>query len=117
MPRAQGAIKGAAGSVRCLALHPEHGAAQPWMALAGLDRFARVSHTGTRQAACKVYCKQQLTAVAWLNPALASGAAQGADAAPPQEQQHTDGQAGAGAGVKPNKKKAKTAAAAAAGKT
>lgn len=53
----QGALKGAAGCVRALALHPD----LPLLASVGLDRFLRVHNTATRKLLAKVYLKQQLT--------------------------------------------------------
>lgn len=54
-------LKGSGGSVRGLALHPE----APILASAGLDRWLRVYHTGTKKQLTKVYLKQHLTGVAW----------------------------------------------------
>lgn len=59
--RFAGAIKGAAGSVRALAMHPTGRA----LASGGLDRFLRVHAPSSRGAMGKVYLKTQLTAVAW----------------------------------------------------
>jgi ribosome biogenesis protein NSA1 len=73
----QGALKGAAGSVRALALHPS----EPLLASVGLDRFLRVHHTETRARLCSVYVKQQLTGVAWAPPPLPPPAAAGERAA------------------------------------
>jgi ribosome biogenesis protein NSA1 len=58
----QCAIKGIAGSVRQLRLHPT----EPLLASVGLDRFLRVHSTETRQLLAKVHLKQQLTGVCWL---------------------------------------------------
>jgi ribosome biogenesis protein NSA1 len=63
--RLAGALKGAAGSVRALALHPEGGGL---IATAGLDRCVRVYDAASRAALGKVYLKTPLTAVAWAPP-------------------------------------------------
>ncbi|KAF6255422.1 WD40-repeat-containing domain protein [Scenedesmus sp. NREL 46B-D3] len=98
------ALKGAGGSVRALALHP---GGQPLVASAGLDRFLRVHSTATKAGSCRIYLKQQLTAICWLPvqqvapaPADAAAAAAGAAAA----EQHA-GEAAAARGVTPHKKK------------
>ncbi len=62
----QGALKGPAGSVRALALHPT----QPLIASVGLDRFLRMHSTETRAQLGRVYLKQQLTGVVWVPPVL-----------------------------------------------
>ena len=54
-----GAVKGATGSVRCLALHPT----EPLLASVGLDRFLRVHSTVNRKQLCAVYLKQKLNGV------------------------------------------------------
>eukprot|EP00882_Tetradesmus_deserticola_P023925 GHRQ01026104.1.p2 GENE.GHRQ01026104.1~~GHRQ01026104.1.p2 ORF type:complete len:165 (+),score=74.69 GHRQ01026104.1:58-495(+) len=104
------ALKGAGGSVRALALHPD---GQPLVASAGLDRFLRVHSTTTKAGSCRVYLKQQLTAVCWLPvrpaaPAPADAAAAAAGEAAAEEQAAT-GAAGeaAAAGLQPLKKKKK----------
>lgn len=69
-----GALKGPAGSVRSLALHPaadgldgdEGVDKSKLIASAGLDRMLRVHSTQSRAVQGKVYLKQQLTGVAWL---------------------------------------------------
>lgn len=71
-----GAVKGATGSVRALALHPT----EPLLASVGLDRFLRVYSTATRKQLTAVYLKQQLTGVSFC-PALPQ------DAAPDNEQE------------------------------
>jgi hypothetical protein len=81
--RMQGSMKGAAGSVRTLAPHPD--SSQPLLAVAGLDRFVRVHSTETRAGLGKVYCKQQLTGVAWLRPPPCSSSGQ-----PGQEEQEQE---------------------------
>jgi ribosome biogenesis protein NSA1 len=55
-------IKGIAGSVRSLQLHPT----EPLIASVGLDRFLRVHCTETRKLLSKVHLKQQLTGLCWL---------------------------------------------------
>ncbi len=72
-------MKGAAGSVRSLALHPD-ASAHPLLASVSLDRFLRVHDTNTRASVCKVYCKQQLTGVVWLPPSVGAAAGWHADA-------------------------------------
>lgn len=57
--RFAGAIKGIAGSVRSLALHPD----RPVIASVGLDRFLRLHDTGSRRSLGKVYLKTLLTHV------------------------------------------------------
>ena len=59
-----GVLKGMAGSVRSLALHPDH-AHNRRLASAGLDRFLRVHDTKSRVGVGKVYLKTELTGVAW----------------------------------------------------
>lgn len=61
MNRMQGSLKGPAGAVKSLALHPD----LPVIASVGLDRFFRVHNIDSKALLCKVYLKQQLTAVAW----------------------------------------------------
>ncbi|GIL64058.1 hypothetical protein Vafri_18038, partial [Volvox africanus] len=56
------ALKGSAGSIRSLSLHPS----QPLIASVSLDRHLRVHSTTNRQLLTKVYLKQALTGVAWL---------------------------------------------------
>ena len=74
--RFTGGIKGIAGSVRALAMHPDGKA----IASVGLDRFLRVHDTSTRQSLGKVYLKTQLTGVGFC-PTDASMAAKPAAAA------------------------------------
>ncbi|GLC50632.1 hypothetical protein PLESTB_000401400 [Pleodorina starrii] len=62
------ALKGSAGSIRSLSLHPS----QPLIASVSLDRHLRVHSTTSRQLLTKVYLKQALTGVAWL-PAPTKG--------------------------------------------
>lgn len=69
--RMQGALAGAAGSVRCLALHPS----EPLLASAGLDRFVRVHSSGTRKQLGRTYLKTHITGLAWVPPPLAAPAA------------------------------------------
>ncbi|KFM26560.1 WD repeat-containing protein 74 [Auxenochlorella protothecoides] len=52
-----GGIKGAAGSVKALTLHPT----LPILASAGLDRTLRLHHTASRKLLAKVFLKSQLT--------------------------------------------------------
>ncbi|KAF5835052.1 hypothetical protein DUNSADRAFT_7996 [Dunaliella salina] len=98
----RGCLKGPAGSIRALALHPRPSPScpsassslldgPPLMASAGLDRFLRVHSTSAgQQALGKVYLKQQLTGVAWLRPpAEAAGVADEEEMAEGREQ---DGQ-------------------------
>ncbi|GFR50564.1 hypothetical protein Agub_g12838 [Astrephomene gubernaculifera] len=56
------ALKGSAGSIRALSLHPS----EPLIASVSLDRHLRLHHTGTRALLSRVYLKQALTGVAWL---------------------------------------------------
>ena len=70
MNKMQGSLKGPAGAVKGLALHPE----LPLMASVGLDRFLRVHNVESKALLCKLYLKQQLTAVAW-SPELPNSAA------------------------------------------
>jgi ribosome biogenesis protein NSA1 len=67
----QGALKGAGGSIRALALHPT----QPLLASVGLDRYLRVHSTSSRNSVMKVYLKQQLTGVCWLPVTAVQGGA------------------------------------------
>lgn len=90
--RMQGSIKGAAGSVRSLAAHPD--SSQPLLAVAGLDRFVRVHSTETRAGLGKVYCKQQLTGVAWLRPPPGPPSGQGVQ----EEEEEENGSGPGGAG-------------------
>jgi hypothetical protein len=76
-------LKGAAGSVRALALHPAAG--ETLLAAAGLDRFARVYDTSSRASRARAYLAQQLTAVAWLPAAPEAAAAAPAAAAAAEE--------------------------------
>lgn len=55
--RVVGGIRGAAGSVRDLQLHPQ----LPFLASVGLDRTLRVHSTASRQLVAKCYLKTQLT--------------------------------------------------------
>ena len=93
-----GILKGVSGSIRCLALHPEH----MLIASVGLDRFLRVHHVGTLKPQAsgarrvliravspgtrrhwhawsplqlKMYLKNQISAIAW-GPVSATEAAQ-----------------------------------------
>ena len=56
-----GALKGPAGSVRALALHPS----EPVLASVGLDRFLRMHSIASRSQLAAVYLKQHLTGVAF----------------------------------------------------
>lgn len=51
--RFSGAVKGLAGGVRALAVHPT----QPVLASVGLDRYLRLHATHSRRLLAKVYCK------------------------------------------------------------
>ena len=82
MNKLQGSLKGPAGAVKSLALHSE----LPIIASVGLDRFFRVHNVDSKALLCKLYLKQQLTAVAWSpeapaaeTPAVGDGTAQDAD--------------------------------------
>ena len=80
MNKLQGSLKGPAGAVKSLALHPE----LPIIASVGLDRFFRVHNVDSKALLCKLYLKQQLTAVAWSpevpeTAAVEDGSAQAAD--------------------------------------
>jgi hypothetical protein len=46
------------------------------VAAVGLDRFLRLYDASSRASRAKVYCKQQLSAVAWLLPPLLPAAAE-----------------------------------------
>eukprot|EP00887_Chlorella_sp_A99_P000645 scaffold5.g645.t1 len=59
--RFAGGIKGIAGSVRALALHP----AAPLLASVGLDRHLRLHSTATRALCAKAYLKTQLSSAAF----------------------------------------------------
>lgn len=61
MNRLHSALKGPAGAVKSLALHPQ----LPVIASVGLDRFFRLHDTASRKVVCKIYLKQQSTAVVW----------------------------------------------------
>lgn len=61
MNKLHGSLKGPAGAVRTLAMHPE----LPIIASVGLDRFFRVHNVDSKALLCKLYLKQQLTVVAW----------------------------------------------------
>ena len=63
MNKMQGSLKGAAGAVRSMALHPQ----LPIMASVGLDRFLRLHNVESKQLLCKLYLKLQLTNVAWAD--------------------------------------------------
>ncbi|EFJ49223.1 hypothetical protein VOLCADRAFT_104439 [Volvox carteri f. nagariensis] len=90
------ALKGSAGAIRSLSLHPT----QPLIASVSLDRHLRVHSTTNRQLLTKVYLKQvgwfgglscggeALTGVAWLPtaPKPPSSSARGADDG--QEEEH-----------------------------
>jgi hypothetical protein len=105
------ALKGAGGSVRALALHP---GGQALVASAGLDRFLRVHSTATKAGSCRVYLKQQLTAVCWLPvrlvavPAAAADAAAEGEAAVEEQLEDAAAAAAGGGGVQPHKKKKKS---------
>jgi ribosome biogenesis protein NSA1 len=64
----QEALKGPAGSVSALALHPS----EPYIASVGLDRYVRVHNTRTRALAAKVYLKQHIMAVGFC-PSIPAG--------------------------------------------
>jgi ribosome biogenesis protein NSA1 len=71
--RMEGALKGATGSVRALALHP---GPEPILASVGLDRFLRLHSTASRKQLAAVYLKQKLTGLAWCPPAEGAAAQQ-----------------------------------------
>jgi ribosome biogenesis protein NSA1 len=103
-------LKGAGGSVRALALHP---GGEPLIASAGLDRFLRVHSTATKAGSCRVYLKQQLTAVCWLPvrqvaPAAVDAAAAAAGEAAVEEHAGDAAAAAAAGEVKLHKKKKKS---------
>lgn len=79
--RVAGALKGSAGSVRALALHPS----EPVLASVGLDRFLRVHSTASRKQLAAVYLKQHLTGVAFCRAP---------DLAPPEAPAQEEGAAG-----------------------
>lgn len=81
--RLQEGLKGSQGSVRALTTHPS----LPLLASAGLDRFLRVYHTGTRALVAKVYLKQALTAVQFCTPAGVPGTEEGGAGADPEERE------------------------------
>ncbi|KAI3438930.1 hypothetical protein D9Q98_001344 [Chlorella vulgaris] len=58
--RFTGAVKGLAGAVRALAVHPE----APVLASVGLDRYMRLHSTASRKLLAKVYCKTLPTGLA-----------------------------------------------------
>ncbi|PNW70411.1 hypothetical protein CHLRE_17g718650v5 [Chlamydomonas reinhardtii] len=83
------ALKGVAGSIRALALHPS----EPLIASVSLDRHLRVHHSTKRSSLAKLYLKQALTGVAWLPPLPATpaeGAADEAEEARAAEEQAED---------------------------
>ncbi len=90
----QCAIKGVAGSVRSLQLHPT----EPLIASVGLDRFLRVHCTETRKLLGKVHLKQQLTGVCWL-PVRSVEQQEEELRRQQQEQQQGQQQQGAGGGA------------------
>ena len=57
-----GAIKGIAGSVRSIALHPT----AKTIASGGLDRYVRIHSTRTRKSVAKIYVTSQVNAVRWI---------------------------------------------------
>ena len=61
MGKMHSALKGPAGAVTSLAMHPD----LPLIASVGLDRYCRVHNVASRALLSKVYLKQQLTAVTW----------------------------------------------------
>ncbi|PNH07084.1 WD repeat domain-containing protein [Tetrabaena socialis] len=71
------ALKGSAGSIRSLALHPT----EPLIASVSLDRHLRVHSTSSRALLTRVYLKQELTGVAWLPPMPLPAAAAEPDSA------------------------------------
>lgn len=73
-----GALKGPAGAVKSLAIHPE----LPIIASVGLDRFFRVHNVDSKALLCKLYLKQQLTAVAWSPDAPETAAVDNSAAQP-----------------------------------
>ncbi|EFN57603.1 hypothetical protein CHLNCDRAFT_143321 [Chlorella variabilis] len=62
--RFSGAVKGLAGGVRALAVHPT----QPVLASVGLDRYLRLHATHSRRLLAKVYCKTLPTDASMLPP-------------------------------------------------
>ena len=83
--RLHAGLKGAHGSLRALALHPE----LPLLAAGGLDRHALLFHAHTHKLLGRVYLKQQLTGLAWA-PVPAPDAA--AEAAASSQQQDDQGE-------------------------
>eukprot|EP00884_Botryococcus_braunii_P019892 jgi/Botrbrau1/6587/Bobra.0189s0014.1 len=79
--RLQEGLKGSSGSIRALSTHPS----LPLLVSAGLDRFLRVYHTGTRALAAKVYLKQAVTAVQFCPAAASTGEAAGTAAKDTEE--------------------------------
>lgn len=61
MNKLHSTLKGPAGAVKSLAMHPS----LPVIASVGLDRFFRLHDTSSRKVLCKFYLKQQSTAVVW----------------------------------------------------
>ncbi|CAG9464960.1 unnamed protein product [Pedinophyceae sp. YPF-701] len=72
LSQVRGNLRGLAGSVRSLALHPE---GRGLVASVGLDRFLRVHDTGTCKPRTKLYLKQQMSAVCWCPVDAAKAAA------------------------------------------
>ena len=83
--RLHAGLKGAHGSLRALAMHPE----LPLLAAGGLDRHVLLFHAHTHKLLGKVYLKQQLTGLAWA-PVPAPDAA--AEEAASSQQQDSQGE-------------------------
>ena len=83
--RLHAGLKGAHGSLRALAMHPEF----PLLAAGGLDRHALLFHAGTHKLLGRVYLKQQLTGLAWA-PVPAPDTA--AEAAASSQKEHGQGE-------------------------
>ena len=99
-----GALKGSAGSVRALALHPS----EPVLASVGLDRFLRVHSTASRKQLAAVYLKQHLTGVAFCRaPDLPPTEAPAQEEGAPGEAQVHERAAGQGLKRAKSRKKSK----------
>lgn len=61
--RIVGKFSGPTGSVRCLATHPT----EPYLASVSIDRYLRIFEIGSRKLVTRVYLKQKLTTVAFVD--------------------------------------------------
>lgn len=81
--RLHAGLKGAHGSLRALAMHPE----LPLLAAGGLDRHALLFHVHTHKLLGKAYLKQQLTGLAWAPVPVPDAAAEAAASSQQQDGQ------------------------------